>query len=63
MRVNERVPCTGATEALYQSVFDFEYMTLKRIKMCVGFNNFFLIFIRYNEISSVITDRIRIYNG
>ena len=26
VNVNERVPCTGTTEALYYSVFDFEYM-------------------------------------
>jgi hypothetical protein len=36
MRVNERVPCPGTIEALYYSVFYFEYRTLKKIKICVG---------------------------
>ena len=56
MRVNERVPCTSTTEALYYSVVDFEYMTLKRIKFCVGLYQSIFLKKCYNGFSSVITD-------
>ncbi len=70
LRVNERVPCRGTIETLYQSVFNFEYRTLKTIKICAGFQFFLIlfssiitIFVRYNGNLYVITDTIRIYNG
>ncbi len=66
MRVNERVPCAGTIEALHHSVFDFEYRTLKRNKICVGFFSIFFSSVITNfrplkRILTVITDRIRIY--
>jgi hypothetical protein len=34
---NGRVPCPdGIIEVLYLSVWDFEYITLKTIKFCIG---------------------------
>ena len=35
---NGRVPCPCAIDALYLSVLDFEYSTLKAIKFRVGLN-------------------------
>ena len=35
---NGCVPCPCAIDALYLSVLDFEYSTLKAIKFCVGLN-------------------------
>ena len=35
---NGRVPCPCAIDALYLSVLDFEYSTLKAIKFYVGLN-------------------------
>ena len=56
MRVNERVPCAGTIEALYLSVLDFEYMTLKRIKFCVWFQKKKMFPSVINFYLSVITD-------
>ncbi len=70
MRVNERVPCPGTIEALYYSVFDFEYYrTLNTLESCVSFLFFYFIssvitnFRLLYGLLSVITGTIRIYNG